>query len=361
MTIATANVSANQTFGAWLTLTNKLARIISQNTVTVDSTTGGSQTIGNGHVLGYFGADYLYSNVSFTANAITSDSITSANVTISTNLFVTGGVSSDIIPTSNTAYNLGSFNEWFNNLFVNISYTNSAITTNLTVEGNSTLSSVFSTNSSSVYVNTSFISTSNIQLTNATAISNIAGTLHVANLYAEKLDFGTLAAGNFIPSTNNAYTLGDTAMVWSAAYASNVYSNSVITGNVSSIDTITTNKTAANYISLSDIAELYSGSYTFVNTTAAANVDVELYTSYRSFDYTVQMSDITTVPASYHLTKLLIVQDDAGVYLTEYGTIYNNMNLGTITAGLAAGNFFLQVAPNTANVVVKYTRTAIFV
>ena len=126
-------------------------------------------------------------------------------------------------------------------------------------------------------------------------------------------------------------------------------------------DTITTNKTAANYISLSDIAELYSGSYTFVNTTAAANVDVELYTSYRSFDYTVQMSDITTVPASYHLTKLLIVQDDAGVYLTEYGTIYNNMNLGTITAGLAAGNFFLQVAPNTANVVVKYTRTAIFV
>jgi hypothetical protein len=73
------------------------------------------------------------------------------------------------------------------------------------------------------------------------------------------------------------------------------------------------------------------------------------------------MTDVTTSPASYHMTKLLIVQDNTTPYITEYGTVYNNINLGTITAGIATGNFFLQVTPNSANVIVKYIRTAITV
>jgi hypothetical protein len=47
MTIAVSQVSNTQTFGAWLATTNRLANLMSQNTVTADSSNGGSVTIGN--------------------------------------------------------------------------------------------------------------------------------------------------------------------------------------------------------------------------------------------------------------------------------------------------------------------------
>ena len=60
MTITVTPVSNTQTFGSWLSVTNRLANLMSQNTVTVDSTTGGSSTTGNGYIQGHFGADFLY-------------------------------------------------------------------------------------------------------------------------------------------------------------------------------------------------------------------------------------------------------------------------------------------------------------
>lgn len=62
MTIDVTQIANSQTFGAWLATTNRIANIISQNTVTTDSTTGGSLTTGNGFVNGYFGANYVYVN-----------------------------------------------------------------------------------------------------------------------------------------------------------------------------------------------------------------------------------------------------------------------------------------------------------
>ena len=60
MTIVVTTISNGQSFGAWLSTTNRLANIVSQNTVTADSSTGGSITTGNSFVYGYFGANYLY-------------------------------------------------------------------------------------------------------------------------------------------------------------------------------------------------------------------------------------------------------------------------------------------------------------
>jgi hypothetical protein len=72
MTISVTTVSNNQTFGAWLSTTNRLANLMSQNTVTADSSSGGSLTTGNAYVNGYFGANYLY-----VANGIVGGNITS--------------------------------------------------------------------------------------------------------------------------------------------------------------------------------------------------------------------------------------------------------------------------------------------
>ena len=59
MTITVANVATTDTFGSWLTKTNTLATIVSQNAVTVDTSSGGSFSTGNGYVNGYFGANTL--------------------------------------------------------------------------------------------------------------------------------------------------------------------------------------------------------------------------------------------------------------------------------------------------------------
>lgn len=60
MAITVTQVSNNQTFGTWLSTTNRLANLMTQNTVTTDGTTGGSQTTGNGFINGYFGANFVY-------------------------------------------------------------------------------------------------------------------------------------------------------------------------------------------------------------------------------------------------------------------------------------------------------------
>lgn len=59
MTITVSTVANTQTFGAWLATTNRLANLMSQNTVTSDSSNTGSVTTGNTFVNGYFGATYL--------------------------------------------------------------------------------------------------------------------------------------------------------------------------------------------------------------------------------------------------------------------------------------------------------------
>ena len=59
MTILVANVANTDTFGSWLTKTNTLLTIVSQNTITADTSAGGSVSTGNAYVNGYFGANTL--------------------------------------------------------------------------------------------------------------------------------------------------------------------------------------------------------------------------------------------------------------------------------------------------------------
>jgi hypothetical protein len=72
MTITVTPVSNTQTFGAWLAVTNRLANIVSQNTVTADATVGGSVTTGNSFVNGHFGTSNLVLGPSLnSANSVT--------------------------------------------------------------------------------------------------------------------------------------------------------------------------------------------------------------------------------------------------------------------------------------------------
>lgn len=165
MTITVSTIANTQTFGAWLATTNRLANLMSQNTVTADSSNGGSITTGNSFVNGYFGSEFLYvantliggnvssngllriqTDVAFvnsTANvivAVANGNIGIGNSTPNTRLFVTGNVNvigtmfgnnlttSNIVSTNSATFSNNVFVVANGNLGVGTSTPASAIT-----------------------------------------------------------------------------------------------------------------------------------------------------------------------------------------------------------------------------------------
>jgi trimeric autotransporter adhesin len=98
MTISVSQISNTQTFGAWLTTTNRLAEVVSQNTVTADSTSTGSVTTGNSFVNGHFGSQFLY-----VANTLSGGQLNSAGpLRLLANVAVANSISNVFVVTSNS-------------------------------------------------------------------------------------------------------------------------------------------------------------------------------------------------------------------------------------------------------------------
>jgi hypothetical protein len=88
MTVTVSQVSNTQTFGAWFEKFNLVANIISQNTVTVDTTTTGSVSTGNGIVNGYFGANTFVVQTNLTGGTLG----TAANLSITSQVNISNNI-----------------------------------------------------------------------------------------------------------------------------------------------------------------------------------------------------------------------------------------------------------------------------
>ncbi len=159
MSKTVANVSiTTDTFAGWVTKTNVLLDALTNEVVTVSTTTSGSNTSGNGSVLGILAANTLSTELlrggtsGNTAN-VRSLSIGFANSTVSSNVSIAGyttNVSSNSLNiTSNTSLGTGTQN-------VSISTANLTISTN-------TLSI---TSTSNISVNASAVMTGDLTLNN---------------------------------------------------------------------------------------------------------------------------------------------------------------------------------------------------
>ena len=143
MTISVSNVDTSQSFGSWLTITNKMARLFTQNTITIDSTSGGSQSTGNGYVNGYFGSQYLYANAGLIGGNVSTNG---ALLVLSNTAFQYSSANIFVI-TSNSTYTNTSF--YANNILL-------APSGNIQAQGtffniNATTTNITST---SIYANT---------------------------------------------------------------------------------------------------------------------------------------------------------------------------------------------------------------
>jgi len=234
MTIAVTTISNGQSFGAWLSTTNRLANIVSQNTVTADSTGGGSITTGNSFIYGYFGANYLYavnglsggnvssngnlsivSNVLFTYSSSNLVTIT-ANSSKSAVLIAVNDIS--LVPSGNATVSGNTFvvntsNVFFSN--TNVQFTNSPLSGNITFTSNTIYSGSviisngsFGTNGDVLYSNGSGMYWSSIP--SATGVSITANNTSVSTFYLPMSESTTGAWSNAIVSSSKLYFVPST-------------------------------------------------------------------------------------------------------------------------------------------------------
>jgi hypothetical protein len=215
MTIPVSSVSNNQTFGAWLTTTNRLVDIVSQNTVTADSSNGGSVTTGNSFVNGHFGSLYVY-----VANTLSGGNVSSGGVLrILANVAITNGTSNLVSITANSTQS---------NVQITANNVVFVPSGNVTVGGNT------------LVVNTANVlfSGANIQFTNSPLSGNITFTSNT--IYSGSV---IIANGSFGANGAVLYSNG-TGMYWEVIPA--VVGNNGIIANADGIFVNANNGLVAN-------------------------------------------------------------------------------------------------------------------
>ena len=95
---------------------------------------------------------------------------------------------------------------------------------------------------------------------------------------------------------------------------------------------------------------------TTVASTSATTIATHAAATYRTIKYLVQCTQGT----DYHSTEINLIHDGSTVYITEYGTLFDNASLGTFNATISSGNILLQITPGSAtSMAVKVVSSAI--
>lgn len=93
-----------------------------------------------------------------------------------------------------------------------------------------------------------------------------------------------------------------------------------------------------------------------ISSTSTQNLDSWSTATYRTVRYLVQITDNTNI----HISEMTIFHAGGLPYLNEYGTNYNNGELGVFDADIIAGDMTLQFIPTTAtNMIIKVVRMGI--
>ena len=334
MTITVTTVANNQSFGAWLSTTNRLANIISQNTVTVDTSTGGSLSTGNGYVNGYFGANYVYVANGLSGGNISSNGVlyiisnaaftnTSSNlVSLSSNstqsdLVIT--VSNVNITANNIDLNANSIDISANSIVItgNTTFTNAVIfsntmsvtnpstfTSNLTIDG--AILTVGNSSVNAVVNSTAFIianSTVTYPFISPSAAQYAANTFFL-NANGQWAQVGSYGSNTQVQFNDSGSFAGSTGFTFNK------------TTNTLSVGTTTINSTVVNatsYIIDTSVIANTSGVYT-TGTVNAASLTTSGVTTNTSGVYTTG-----TVNAASHTVGTSTTANATGVYTT--GTV----------------------------------------
>lgn len=382
-------LKANSTFNILSVTGNSSVAVLLANTT--NTTFVGNVTVANSVIVNNL-ANVNQLNVygAVTSN-IAGNLRVEGSVSIGGTFSYTGSANGDLIPATTDFFRLGNSSLRWADLWSNNVYATTANVTSLVVTGNTSFANSLipaanvtqNVGSSALYWNQAFVANTNSN--NVIVSNNVfvpAGTAAAPTVtFTGNTDTGlfrsatatlAVAAAGTQKMTVNATTVAVNAAITAAntftLTGNATFSNTItVTGNatlsntltVAGVTTLSSNVATPATLILNNIAHQFANSFTFNNSTATANVDTVSASLYRSYEYTVQLSDATTSPARYQLTKLLLVHDGTTPYLTEYGIIFNSSQMGLFDAVINAGNIALQLTPTSANVVVRFVRTGI--
>ena len=95
---------------------------------------------------------------------------------------------------------------------------------------------------------------------------------------------------------------------------------------------------------------------TTMTTTSATTIATHAAATYRTIKYIVQLTQGT----DYHSTEINLIHDGSNVYISEYGTLFDNAVLGTLSATISSGNVLLQLTPGSnSSLTARVVSTAI--
>jgi hypothetical protein len=217
--------------------------------------------------------------------------------------------------------------------------------------GNVTLRHVTIANSGSNMSTVSYsiirdsVITSNVKVTldEATITGNtiLAGNVSIGGILTVDGDITTYSNlhANYIQADNDVTANGNLI----------VLGNSRISGGAN-VGSITSN----NGIYLNPISWMSSNTY---STSSLSQVAVDRFFAlhFRSAKYFIQITSGT----KYQATELTLVHDDVTAYISQFGTVKNNVILGSFDATVAAGEVLLKFTPTFSGTVIKTHRTTI--
>jgi hypothetical protein len=287
--------TAADTFQNWIDRTNSIITLLGSEVVTANA--AGAVTSGNGFVNGYFGANTLVATNIKGGNVTTNSVITfQTNTTFSANVLV-----SQQLAVTNTV-------SFANTLAVT---GNTALSNTLTVTGNVTLSNTLS----------------------IVGLANASGGLNTTTANTTAINVG--ANINLTTSTLN---IGNTSI--------NVSSNSSMIQIVGS-----------NVVTESRLSDFTTQNTVTFTGNSSQVLDSMTLSAYRSAEYVISANNNTA--NAYQVSKILVIHDGTTAYVTEYGTMYTNTSVMTITAGANATHMLINCTPVSTNTTVKFTRFAL--
>jgi hypothetical protein len=137
----------------------------------------------------------------------------------------------------------------------------------------------------------------------------------------------------------------------SGSFTFNKLSNTVTLSNTLNAANVVTNILWLPYSRVDNL---------FVNTstTSTVNIDSLPMTDHRSAEYLVSIKDNNA--NAYQIAKLLLIHDNGNAYVTEYGDLYTNTNIGVFSATQNATHAILQITnAGTNNTSIKMVRVLV--
>jgi hypothetical protein len=125
--------------------------------------------------------------------------------------------------------------------------------------------------------------------------------------------------------------------------------------------------TEANYVDLidtlsaqsTDLGSAGNNEVTITGIESSTIFDNFYTTEWRSVKYVVTLSK--TGSNKYYTTELTIVPDSTNVSVSEYGTVDNNGNIGTVNVSMAGTTVSLTIVPvgGQTPITLRYMRTGL--